>query len=202
MHSVEELESAYAETGEFLEMTWGKKRDMPIKDQVLFMLSSVDDKLAGKLVNKELAEIESIYAESILDNPPMLLPGADEALKSVKEKGYKIGLISNTGRTPGSALRTMMGRMGILGYFDTTTFSNEILIRKPSEGMFRVTLDKLNVIPKAAVHVGDDPDSDIEGAKRAGMHAIQFVAVGETPSKAADGHIRSLDQVVERIERL
>jgi putative hydrolase of the HAD superfamily len=202
VHDADELESAYGETGEFLEMTWNKKRDMPVKDQVLFMLSSVDDKLASKLVNKELEDIERIYAESILHNPPMLLPGASDALRSVKEKGYRIGLISNTGRTPGSVLRTMMGRMGIIEYFDVTTFSNETLMRKPSEGMFRITLDKLNVIPRAAVHVGDDADSDIIGAKRIGMHAIHIVAPGKSPSKIADGHVKSLHQVIEQIERL
>ncbi len=202
VHDVDELESAYSETGEFLAMTWNKKRDMPVKDQVLFMLSSVDDKLASKLVQKELEDIERIYAESILDNPPMLLPGASDALRSVKERGYRIGLISNTGRTPGSVLRTMMGRMRIIEYFDTTTFSNETLVRKPSEGMFRVTLDNLNVIPKAAVHIGDDADSDIAGAKRVGMHAIHIIAAGKSPSKIADGHVKSLDQVIDRIEQL
>ena len=202
VHTDEELESAYTETGDFLAMTWSKKRDMPVGDQVLFMLSSIDDKLASKLANKELAEIERVYAESILDNPPMLLPGSNDVLRSVKEKGYRIGLISNTGRTPGSVLRIMMGRMGILEYFETTTFSNETLVRKPSEGMFRVTLDKLKVIPKAAVHIGDDADSDIAGAKKIGMHAIHLVAAGRSPSKVADGNVKSLDQVIDRIERL
>jgi putative hydrolase of the HAD superfamily len=202
VHTDEELESAYTETGEFLEMTWSKKRDMPVGDQVLFMLSSIDDKLASKLANKELTEIERIYSESILDNPPMLLPGASDVLRSVKEKEYRIGLISNTGRTPGSVLRILMGRMGILEYFDTTTFSNETLFRKPSEGMFRITLDKLKVIPKAAVHIGDDADSDIAGAKRIGMHAIQVAAVGRSQSRIADGHVKSLDQVVDRIDQL
>ncbi len=202
VHTVEEFESAYADTGEFLRMTWGKMRDMPARDQVLFMLISVDDKLASRLSSKEFAEIQKIYAESILDKPPVLLPGASDVLRSVKEKGYRIGLISNTGRTPGSVLRIMMGRMGILKYFDTTTFSDEILVRKPSEGIFKVALERLSVLPKAAVHVGDDADSDIAGATSVGMHAIHLVAAGRSPSKAADEHAESLDQVMERIERL
>ncbi|MBU1915308.1 MAG: HAD hydrolase-like protein [Candidatus Thermoplasmatota archaeon] len=58
------------------------------------------------------------------------------------------------------------------------------------------------MIPKAAVHIGDDADSDIAGAKKVGMHAIHLVAVGKSPSKIADGHVKSLDQVIDRIERL
>jgi len=202
VHTQKEIESAYKDTGDFLELAWSKKRDMPVHDQVLFMLSAIDDKLSSKLSKQDLAEVERIYAESIFDNPPRVLPGAKEALKALKDKSYRIGLISNTGRTPGSALRTVMQNIGILGFFDATTFSNETLVRKPSEGAFRATLDKLKVIPKAAVHVGDDAESDIIGAKKAGMRAIHIVAPGQLASDSADGNVESLDQVLESIERL
>ena len=166
------------------------------------MLSSIDDKLACKLSRQDLVAVERIYAESILDNPPRMLPGAKEALRSVKENGYRTGLISNTGRTPGSALRLVMDSMGIVGFFDTMTFSNEILVRKPSEGAFRVTLDRLRVLPRAAVHIGDDCDGDILGAKKAGMHAIHIVPPGARGSSEADHCVDSLDSIVESIARL
>ncbi len=202
MHSEEEISSAYKKTGAFLELTWSKRRDMPVHDQVLFMLSSIDDKLACKLSRQDLAAVERIYAESILDNPPGMLHGAREALRSVKENGYRIGLISNTGRTPGSALRQIMDTMGIAGYFDTMTFSNETLVRKPSEGAFRVTLDRLRALPRAAVHIGDDREGDILGAKKVGMHAIQIVPTGAGRSEEADDCVNSLDSVIESIQRL
>ena len=202
VHTQKEIEFAYEDTGDFLQLAWSKKRDIPVHDQVLFMLSAIDDKLASKLSKQYLAEAERIYAESIFDNPPRVLPGAREALKALKEKSYRIGLISNTGRTPGSALRTVMEDMGVLEFFDATTFSNETLVRKPSEGAFRTTLDRLKVTPKAAVHVGDDAESDIIGAKKAGMHALHVVAPGQLASDSADGNVRSLSQVLESVERL
>jgi putative hydrolase of the HAD superfamily len=202
IHSKDEIGSAYKKTGDFLELTWSKRRDMPVHDQVLFMLSSIDDKLACKLSRQDLAAVEKIYAECILDNPPRMLPGAKEALRSVKENGYRTGLISNTGRTPGSALRLVMDNMGIVGFFDTMTFSNEILVRKPAEGAFRVTLDRLRVLPRAAVHIGDDCDGDILGAKKVGMHAIQIVPPGARRSSEADSCVDSLDSVIQSIARL
>jgi hypothetical protein len=39
MHSKDEIGSAYKKTGDFLELTWSKRRDMPVHDQVLFMKS-------------------------------------------------------------------------------------------------------------------------------------------------------------------
>jgi putative hydrolase of the HAD superfamily len=202
VHSKDELGSAYRKTGDFLLLTWSKRRDMPVHDQVLFMLSSLDDKLASKLSRQDLAAVGKIYAESILDNPPRMLPGAKDALRSVKENGYRVGLISNTGRTPGSALRMVMDSMGIKGFFDTMTFSNEIFVRKPSEGAFRVTLDRLRVLPRAAVHIGDDCDGDIHGAKRVGMHALQIVLPGARRSPEADSCLDSLESVTESIARL
>lgn len=201
-HSPGEIESAYLETGEFLALTWSKKRDMSVRDQILFLLSSVDAKLASRLSARDLADVERIYSESIFEHPPRLLPGAKHALEGVKNAGYKVGLISNTGRTPGSTLRGVMDKMNILDYFDTTTFSNEIQVRKPAEKAFTITLDKLKVVPRAAVHIGDDAEKDIAGAKQCGMRAIQIVAGDERPSEIADARRSSLSQILDEIDRL
>jgi putative hydrolase of the HAD superfamily len=201
-HTEKEVQEAYDKSGIFLELTWSKRRDLTVKDQVLFLLNCIDGKLVGKLRDEDLEAIEKTYSEGILDNLPMLLPGAKEALKSVNSKGYRVGLISNTGRTPGSVLRVVMQDMGILHHFDVTSFSNELMVRKPAETIFRRTLADLKVPPKAAVHIGDNPDQDIEGAKKIGMHAIQFVTDGRRPSKAADDHVSSLERILEHIERL
>jgi len=202
VHTKGEVATAYRKSGDFLEMTWSKRRDMPVRDQVLFILASVDSRLTGKLSEQDLQNIEKAYSYSILDHPPALLPGAKEALKAVRSRGYRLGLISNTGRTPGTVLRVLMGNMGILEYFDATTFSNEILVRKPSQGAFTVTLEKLKVVPKAAVHVGDDPESDIAGAKRVGMRAVQIISNGMRPSASADDSTTSLDELLRLIENL
>lgn len=198
----EELMAAHDKTGQFLRLVWTKKRDLPVRDQVLFMLNSIDAKLPGRLRREDLESIERIYSEGILENPPVLLPGAKDALREVRDSGYRMGLISNTGRTPGSALRLVMQRMGILEFFDVTTFSNEILVRKPAEGAFTATLTKLKVAPKAAVHIGDDPESDISGAKGAGMNAIQVIREGRERSPKADFDVRSLDAVPATITKL
>lgn len=200
IHSRDEVQAAYLKTFDFLQLTWSKSRDVPVRDHILFMLSSIDSKLTGRLSKDDIAVIEKIYSEGILEHPPRLLPGAKEALKSIREKDYRMGLISNTGRTPGSMLRIVMDKLGILEHFDTTTFSDEILVRKPNELAFNITLEKLRAIPKAAVHIGDDSDKDVKGAKKVGMRAVHYVGNDESASKSADAHVSSLAQVLEAIE--
>jgi len=200
IHSRSEVERAYVKTFDFLQLTWSKTRDIPVKDHILFMLTSIDSNLAGRLAKQDLTLIEKIYSEGILEHPPRLLPGAKEALKSVRSKDYRMGLISNTGRTPGSMLRVVMDKLGILEYFDTTTFSDEALVRKPNVLAFNLTLQRLRAVPKAAVHIGDDLEKDVIGAKKAGMRAIHYDPGDENPSKEADARISSLNRALDKIE--
>lgn len=201
-HEIWEVEEAYRKTGTFLELTWGKARDMPVRDHVLFMLSCIECRLPGKMADEEISQVERAYSDGLLDHPPELLPGAREALRAVGEKGYRLGLISNTGKTPGSTLRVLMGRMGILEHFDVMTFSNEIMVRKPAEAAFRVTLEGLRTLPKAAAHVGDDPEKDVAGAKRVGMHAVQVMAHASEPSPEADSRVGTMEGVPDALDAL
>lgn len=201
-HDREEVEEAYAKTGDFLDFTWGKSRDMPVRDHVLFLLNCIECRLASKLSKEDFDAVVKVYADSLLDQPPLLLPKVRETLGEVKEKGYRTGLISNTGKTPGTTLRTLLDRMGVLEYFDVMTFSNEVMVRKPSAGVFRVTLENLRTLPRAAVHIGDDPRSDVGGAKDFGMYAIQALYTGATVSDSADGHVTDLAQVSDVLDRL
>lgn len=56
-------------------------------------------------------------------------------------------------------------------FFRVLTFSDELKIRKPDPEIFLHTLRSLNASPSTALHVGDELESDILGAKRCGMQA-------------------------------
>ena len=201
-HEWEEVAEAYRKTGTFLELTWAKSRDMPVRDHVLFLLSCVECRLASKLTSEQFQEVVTVYSDSILDQPPALLPGVKDALDAVRDAGYRTALISNTGKTPGSTLRVLMDRMGILRHFDVTTFSNEIQVRKPAEAAFRLTLEQMRAAPRSAVHIGDNAECDITGAKAVGMMTIQTLHTGAERSDEADAHVESLDQIAAVLDRL
>lgn len=198
----EAVEEAYRKTGTFLELAWDKSRDMPVRDHVLFMLSCIEYRLPGKMTDEDISEVERIYSESILEHPPQLLQGAKDTLRAVSERGYKLGLVSNTGKTPGSTLRVLMERWDILDAFQVTTFSNEIMVRKPAEGAFRITLERLKVTPKASAHIGDDPDMDMAGAKRVGMHAVQVMRHARASAPEADARVESIEDVPDALDSL
>ena len=87
---------------------------------------------------------------------------------------YKIGLISNTGVTPGGIIIKVFKKLEILKYFMVTIFSDEIGFYKPKSIIFEKALNKLKCKPEHAIHVGDLLQTDIEGAKAYVMRTIWF----------------------------
>lgn len=201
-HTLEEIEGAYVETGGFLYRVWNESKDVSVRDQVIFMMDSIERKLPSRLGAEAIAEIEETYSVSMLDHRPVLLPGAKEALQDVHDMDMRMGLISNTGRTPGTVLRTIMKDLGILQCFSVTTFSNEILARKPAPAVFSASLEGLRAQVGSALHIGDDPGSDIDGATDFGMRAIQIRSDKFEDNERAGACVDSLDEVVDAIDSL
>jgi FMN phosphatase YigB (HAD superfamily) len=75
----------------------------------------------------------------------------------------------------GRVLRQVLEHYGLLRYFQTTVFSNEFGRSKPHAAIFEHALAALGGIePSAALHVGDVEELDVEGARRAAMHAALY----------------------------
>ena len=109
------------------------------------------------------------FEECILEDPPCLHRGVEETLNELKRNGFIIGLISDTGYSPGRIMRKVMKSLGMLDYFNTTTFSDEIGYNKPHPSMFQQTLDNLGLHPSQTMHVGDLLRTDIAGANNHGI---------------------------------
>ena len=72
---------------------------------------------------------------------PILMPGALEAVRELARKPVKLGIISNTGNSSSKAYGRMFEAMGIDGFFDAVSLSNELAMAKPSPDIFHHTLD-------------------------------------------------------------
>ncbi len=124
--------------------------------------------------NEIISNLTEAYINPIFDFPPIAIDGLIETIEEIQKLDLKIGLISNTGRTPGNAMRKILKNIGILKYFHTLTFSNELKIRKPDKNIFIKTLNNMHLTPKEVIHVGDNIVTDIWGAKKIGMISILF----------------------------
>ena len=147
--------------------------------------------------------IVKYYEEAVLSDPPKLNDGARETLESLKGI-VKIGLISDSGTSPGRFMRRILDDYDVLRYFDVTVFSDEVGFCKPNEVIFSVALDGLKVRPEEALHVGDLIKNDVLGAKRAGMRTawLKRVDEGYTSEAAPDFIIGGLLEVVAIVKDL
>lgn len=200
---MEELNRAYDESGQRIMRIWAKDVDISAREQVLIYLECLGVDHADGSEEESLQDLERAYSTPLLDALPSLCPGASEILQRVKESGCRIGLISNTGRTPGYILRTVLERLRILTFFDALTFSDELRVRKPNPKIFLDNLEQMKVRPSGAMHVGDDLRCDVCGAKGVGMRAIHLDRGEEKRADVQpDGIIEDLSQLHEILNRL
>lgn len=96
-----------------------------------------------------------------------LFPETVPILAQLKARDLELGIISNFD----SRLFTVMRGLGIADNFDTMTISSLAQAAKPAPRIFRIALEKHAVEPEEALHVGDSVREDVEGARKAGLHA-------------------------------
>ena len=104
-----------------------------------------------------------------------LFDDALPVLDSLRARGLKLALLSNTGRD----LDAFVAHHGIK--VDAILTSRLHGKTKPHETIFRALLERLHVVAAAAVMVGDDPDDDFAGARAVGMRAWLVDRAGRFP---------------------
>jgi len=186
--ALEDLKRGYDESALRLQAVWNRNEEVPIIEQIRLIVELA----AGRAIPLDPSwnqPLEQAYVDPILTIPPKLNAVGPVILQAVRKRGYKVGLISNTGRSPGSALRQLLDTYGILRYFDATVFSNEVMRRKPNRVIFDCAAQMLGADNEAVVHVGDNPEADFWGARNAGMQAI---LLDQTPPSSSQWPPHSL----------
>ena len=85
------------------------------------------------------------------------------ALAELGRRGVPAAVVSNWDYS----LHDVLARLGL--EFDVVVTSAGAGASKPDPAPFRAALDRLGIAPGEALHVGDTPDADGEGAREAGI---------------------------------
>jgi putative hydrolase of the HAD superfamily len=126
-----------------------------------------------------------------------LFPETVATLAILKEQGLELGVISNFD----SRLFAVMRGLGLERTFDTISISSLSHAAKPSPKIFQMALEKHAVDPDEAIHIGDSLRDDVEGATKAGLHAVLLDRQGKQQASGVQT-IQSLDQLLPIIGRL
>ena len=130
-------------------------------------------------------------------------PDAATVLRSLRERGLRIGLLSNT-HWPRHFHEHFLERDGLDGLIDARFYTSEMDHVKPDARAFGPVMEALGVEdPGGAVFVGDRLHDDVWGAQQAGMRGV-WVRNDRTPGfeVAPDGVIDSLSDLPTVLESL
>lgn len=145
-----------------------------------------DDRGRDPELGRELARA---YADERDHSNVEPLPGATEAVRSLAAD-HRVGLVTNG--APGMQRQKLSG-LPFGDAFETTVFAGYDTPAKPAADPFRRALSSLDVSPERAVHVGNSPSADVDGAHAAGLQAALLPeGPPTTADTVADYHLETL----------
>jgi len=110
-----------------------------------------------------------------------------ECIRSLREEGYRLGLITNNVREGSAMWRSLVP---VDDLFEVVVDSSEVGMRKPNPAIFHHALSLLGDVPPEQAVFLDDSPGNIDGARRAGLQAILV----DDPDEA----VRDLDALLAK----
>ena len=111
-----------------------------------------------------------------------LYPHVQEALSTLKAKGYHLWLLSNAQQV---FTAYEIRYLGLETAFDGIYLSSDYQCRKPDLRFYRALMDHEHLTPANCLMIGNDRQTDIAGAKAAGM-ATLYMHTNLTPGDQAE----------------
>jgi len=123
LYATPELAAADARAGDLFTTVWREHRDMAADEQLRRFLGVLDPRLPQVLDDAAFGRLARAYQEPSLTHRPEITPAAADVVHALRARGLTLGMISNTGRTPGRVLRHLLDDAGLLSCFDVLAFS-------------------------------------------------------------------------------
>lgn len=111
-----------------------------------------------------------------------LYPNVLEALSALREKGYRLWLLSNAQEV---FTNYELNHLGLGDAFDGIYISSAFGFRKPDLRFFRALLEDQKLDPKNCLMIGNDRDTDIAGAKAAGIDTFYMHTALTPPDQSS-----------------
>ncbi|QQE78197.1 HAD family hydrolase [Alicyclobacillus sp. SO9] len=104
-----------------------------------------------------------------------LIPGVQDGLKTLRDSGLHVGLISNWDESA----RPLLQRLKLEDLFESIIISSEIGMQKPNPDIFLTALKHAGITAESALYVGDNYYDDVVGARKAGLDAVLINRFGK-----------------------
>jgi HAD superfamily hydrolase (TIGR01662 family) len=131
-----------------------------------------------------MPDLELGFWKAAVTTEPM--PGARDALEQLHRAGLPMAVVSNTSFGE-PVIRHELGKHGLTEHLQFVMVSSAYAVRKPNVLLYEVAATRLGCSAQDIWFVGDRLDTDIAGARAAGMRAVWFNPEDSPdPSRSAD----------------
>ncbi|NWI19653.1 HDHD3 protein, partial [Crypturellus soui] len=138
---------------------------------------------------------ESLYRDFCSARTWEVLPGAEETLRGCRERGFRMGVMSNFDRR----LEQILSQCNLRHHFEFVLTSEDAGVAKPDRKIFEQALRLGGVRPEQAAHVGDDYARDYRAARAAGMHSFLLAGAAQ-PGVPTEHILPSLSHLLALID--
>ena len=152
--------------------------------------------LEYKIADESLSRAMSFDYLDILPNKINLFPYTLEILDYLKNKGYKMHLITNGFE---SVQFKKIENSKLAPYFKEVITSEASNSLKPQKEIFEYALQKANAHLKDSIMIGDNESADIQGAINVGMDSVFVNHIKAIPTVAATytiTHLKELENIL------
>ncbi len=123
----------------------------------------------------------------------VLFDDVKPAMRALKDRKITVGVLTNLDQDMGPLLKGL----GLDGLVDLYVTSGEIGADKPRPPIFLAALKKANVIPAEAIHIGDQYQGDVLGARGVGIEGLLLDRYGYATDIKDCPRLSTLTQIVE-----
>ena len=125
---------------------------------------------------------------------PGVVEGANELMDYLKHQGYRMHMCSNGFH---EVQYKKLAACGLKDYFDTIILSEDAGANKPSMQYFDYALRQSGADIATTMMIGDNLQTDIMGANRAGLDTILFNRWGIEPSSVPTYTVETLRDIMK-----
>ena len=120
------------------------------------------------LPKEQWQRADELWTQNYGEQSAELIEGAGETVAELKQKGYRLGVVSSGNE---SRVNREIKELGLGGFFEVVICHEQIMNRKPHPEGIETALQRLAVAPKQTCYVGDSPE-DIQMGKRANVTTV------------------------------
>lgn len=146
-----------------------------------------------EMLSEEYCLKVSDHFLDLCSNKPGLIDGAREMLDYLQQRGYRMHICSNGFH---EIQYKKLKASDTARYFDNVILSEDAGVNKPAKEYFDYALQKCGAKAETTVMIGDNLNTDILGAQRAGIDTIYYNRWESPGEPDCTYHARTLREII------